>query len=485
MNKPNLVYILADDMGYGDLSCLNENSKIQTQHLDRMASEGMSFKDAHSTSAVCTPSRYSLLTGRYNWRSTLKSGVLNGYGSPLLEDDRMTVASFLRDQGYATACFGKWHLGWEWGRDSDGELDFSRAVKGGPVAHGFDHFFGIAASLDFPPYVWVEDDQPTTTDIRRLDPEKEGYTGQRFMRAGEIAADLIPEQVLPEITSRTCAFIQEQAAIGQPFYAYMPLPSPHTPILPSAAFEGASGTNAYGDFCLMTDDVVGQVMVALEEAGVAENTILIFTADNGCSPQADFEALAAVGHQPSYHFRGHKADIYEGGHRIPLLTRWPAAIQAGTSCDETVCLADLLATVADIHDVSLPNHARRGQRQQPRFVARFCSGPVCAKPPYTIRSMAHFPYVRGAGSSNFVPDLAAGVFPAPAATTSKALPSIQLYDLEADVGERANLEAEHPEIVAELGALMRQYVTAGRSTPGEPQSNTGPEFWPQLEALQV
>ncbi|HAR66163.1 MAG TPA: arylsulfatase, partial [Lentisphaeria bacterium] len=388
------------------------------------------------------------------------------------------------DQGYATACFGKWHLGWEWGRDSDGELDFSRAVKGGPVAHGFDHFFGIAASLDFPPYVWVEDDQPTTTDIRRLDPEKEGYTGQRFMRAGEIAADLIPEQVLPEITSRTCAFIQEQAAIGQPFYAYMPLPSPHTPILPSAAFEGASGTNAYGDFCLMTDDVVGQVMVALEEAGVAENTILIFTADNGCSPQADFEALAAVGHQPSYHFRGHKADIYEGGHRIPLLTRWPAAIQAGTSCDETVCLADLLATVADIHDVSLPNHAAEDSVSNLGLWRGSAADPVReATVHHSINGS--FSIRKGCWKLEFCPGSGGWSFPRPGSDDLQGLPSIQLYDLEADVGERANLEAEHPEIVAELGALMRQYVTAGRSTPGEPQSNTGPEFWPQLEALQV
>ncbi|MDA1044445.1 MAG: sulfatase-like hydrolase/transferase [Verrucomicrobia bacterium] len=180
---PNLVYILADDMGYGDLSCLNSESKVHTAHLDRMAERGMAFGDAHSSSAVCTPSRYSILTGRYSWRSALKAGVLDGYDGPLLERERTTVASYLRRHEYATCCVGKWHLGWEWGR-SEGALDFSKPVKGGPVDRGFDKFFGIAASLDFPPYVYVDGAQPTTREFRRFDADAEGYVEKRFMRSG-------------------------------------------------------------------------------------------------------------------------------------------------------------------------------------------------------------------------------------------------------------------------------------------------------------
>jgi arylsulfatase A len=319
--KPNIIYILADDMGYGDLSCLNANSKINTINLDQLASEGMIFHDAHASSAVCTPSRYSILTGRYNWRSKLKQGVTTGYSGPLIEPNRMTVASLLNQHGYKTACIGKWHLGWHWAKNGPGEddIEYERPIRNGPTSLGFDTFFGISASLDMPPYVYIENETPTAVP----DQFTPGRLGKTFWRPGPIAPDFKHEEVLPRLTRRVIDTIDRWTKELPPFFIYFPLPAPHTPMLPAAEFIGRSGTNEYGDFCLQVDHVVGQIMRALEENDLDGNTILIFTSDNGCSPRADFHQLASFGHHPSYIFRGHKADIYEGGHRIPLIIRWP------------------------------------------------------------------------------------------------------------------------------------------------------------------
>ena len=358
--KPNIVYILADDMGVGDLSCLNPNSKIHTRCLDRMASEGMVFTDAHASSAVCTPSRYSILTGRYNWRSRLKRGVLNGYSPRLIEPGRMTAASYLKERGYHTAMIGKWHLGWDWAttdgqpvEDDGANVDFAGPVTGGPDACGFDHYYGHCGSLDMPPYVYVEDGG-VTAPPDRVTGNEERYT---FWREGVTAPDFDHADALPNFIRRGVGYMEERAACDEPFFLYFPIPAPHTPILPTPEFQGKSGTNPYGDFCLQVDDAVGQLMDALERAGVADNTILIFTSDNGCSPAANFNELAEYGHHPSHVFRGHKADIYEGGHRVPLLIKWPEEIRAGSVSDETVCLSDLLATCADLAGSPLPDDA--------------------------------------------------------------------------------------------------------------------------------
>jgi len=334
VKKPNIIYILADDMGYGDLSCFNEASKIQTRHLDELADRGMRFTDAHATSAVCTPSRYSILTGRYNWRSSLKRGVSWSWSPPIIEPDRMTVASYLAGHDYTTGCIGKWHLGWDWARrhpEPDGDLteegvDLSKPIKRGPTTVGFDYFFGISASLDIPPYVYIENDRPTIPPDRRIEARK----GKEFWREGPISPDFEHADVLPRLTKEALGFIDQHADDEEPFFLYFPLPAPHTPILPRAKFQGLSETNAYGDFCLMVDDVVGQVMAKLAHHGIVEETIVVFTSDNGCSPIADFDELAEVGHKPSYVFRGHKADIFEGGHRVPLIVRWPQQIAAGS-----------------------------------------------------------------------------------------------------------------------------------------------------------
>ncbi|MDX1683255.1 MAG: sulfatase-like hydrolase/transferase, partial [Phycisphaeraceae bacterium] len=281
-HRPNVIYIFADDMGYGDLSCLNENAAFKTPHLDRLASGGMRCTDAHSSSSVCTPSRYSVLTGRYNWRSRMKKGVAGGYSPPVLESDRLTVADMLKDRGYRTACVGKWHLGLNW-RLKDGttastyadedQVDFTAPVTGGPIDHGFDHYFGISASLDMPPYVYIEDDRVPNPPTGRIEKQED----PAFMRAGAIADDFAAEDVLPRLTDKVEGLVDDYAAGDDPFFIYFPLPAPHTPIVPTPEFQGKSGTNVYGDFCLQVDDTVGRVMDALDRHDLTDDTIVIFT----------------------------------------------------------------------------------------------------------------------------------------------------------------------------------------------------------------
>jgi arylsulfatase A len=475
--KPNIIYILADDMGYGDLSCLNANSKINTINLDQLASEGMIFHDAHASSAVCTPSRYSILTGRYNWRSKLKQGVTTGYSGPLIEPNRMTVASLLNQHGYKTACIGKWHLGWHWAKNGPGEddIEYERPIRNGPTSLGFDTFFGISASLDMPPYVYIENETPTAVP----DQFTPGRLGKTFWRPGPIAPDFKHEEVLPRLTRRVIDTIDRWTKELPPFFIYFPLPAPHTPMLPAAEFIGRSGTNEYGDFCLQVDHVVGQIMRALEENDLDGNTILVFTSDNGCSPRADFHQLASFGHHPSYIFRGHKADIYEGGHRIPLIIRWPGKIKAGTVCDETVCLCDLLSTVADILGVALPDDAGEDSVSNvPIWLGQDL--------PTSLREATVHSSLDGSLSirqGRWKLEMCAGSggwsYPRPGSDYEGLLPA-QLYDLEADVGERNNLYEAHPSIVPRLEELLTRYIRNGRSISGEPQANDGEKLWKQL-----
>jgi arylsulfatase A-like enzyme len=483
--RPNLIYIFADDMGYGDVSCLNPESQIKTTHIDRLGDEGMRFRDAHASSAVCTPSRYSVLTGRYNWRSTLKKGVYWGYSQPLIEQGRMTVASLLKLHGYATACFGKWHLGMDmpttdgepaWGDETGAtNIDWGGTISNGPTAFGFDQYYGISASLDMPPYVFIEDDHfdGVGSEVKAfLEPNRPGPADPGFE-----AVD-----VLPVITRKSVEFVEEQAAAGTPFFAYVPLNAPHTPLSTAPEFSGSSGLNAYADFCLQVDATVGAITAAVERGGVAEDTIIVFTSDNGCSPMADFEFLHARGHRPSHHFRGHKADIYEGGHRIPLVLRWPAGVSPGAVCEDTVCLADLLATMADLVGAALPPDVGEDSVS----LARLLAGDTAASPvrEATVHHSVDgsFSIRRGRWKLEMCPGSGGWSDPRPGEEPPGA-PPIQLYDLDADIGERQNVQAAHPEVVTELTALLTRYVRDGRSTPGIPQANTGARHWPQLNWL--
>ncbi|MGM0622102.1 MAG: sulfatase family protein [Bacteroidota bacterium] len=483
-SPPNIVFILADDMGYGDVSCYNGNSKIRTPYIDQLAEEGVMFSDAHTSSSVCTPTRYGILTGRYNWRSALKSGVLSGYSKALIKQDRTTIAEFLKENGYKTAYIGKWHLGWDWHILEEDEknhdnlnarpkVDFSKPVKNGPGTHGFGYSFGFCGSLDMPPYVWVENDMPTMVPTKTT-----VNTGdQSWWREGLTSDDFEHEQVLPDITEKTVGFIKENAESEQPFFVYMPLPAPHTPILPTEQFKGKSGLeNPYGDFVIMVDWVVGEVMNALEEKGVAENTLLIFTCDNGCSPQADFEQLATKGHDPSYIFRGHKADIYEGGHRVPYVVRWPAKVKSGKS-DQLVCTTDLFATVAEIIGEEIPDNmaedsfsflpALNGKQNQRKSIVH-----------HSINGS--FAYRKGDRKVIFCQGSGGWSAPGPNSEGIENLPPVQLYNLKNDSTEGSNLHAENEKIVEQYRSELAKIVTKGRSTPGALQHNDGPETWPQL-----
>ncbi len=465
----NIVYILADDLGYGDVRCLNADSKIPTPNMDRLAREGMVFTDAHSPSAVCTPTRYGILTGRYPWRSRLKKSVLYGYSKHLIEPDRLTAASLLKQHGYHTSCIGKWHLGMDWAlKDADAEpgpetIDFTKRLDNAPVSAGFDYFFGISASLDMPPYIYIENNRcigvPTTE--------------KAFHRPGPAHADFEAVDVLSTITRQAVKYIDRRAAGTQPFFLYFPLTAPHTPIVPEEQFKGMSGVGDYGDFVCQVDWTVGQVLLALDRHGLADNTLVIFTSDNGCSPQAGFPKLAKLGHHPSYHFRGHKADIFEGGHRIPFIARWPGKVRPGSTSDETICLGDLVATVADIVGAALPDNAGEDSYSiVPALTGKDYDGPIREA---TVHASINgsLSIRQGHWKLELCPGSGGWSHPKPGQTKRLGLPPVQLYNLSQDIGEKKNVQDQHPEVVQRLTGLLEQYVRQGRSTPGAPQPNDG------------
>lgn len=472
--KPNIVYILADDLGYGDVHCLNPQGKIPTPQVDRLAKDGMIFTDAHSSSAVCTPTRYGIMTGRYNWRSRMKSGVLNGLSPRLIEPDRQTVAAFLQQQGYTTACFGKWHLGLNWAQndgnspgasDNPKKIDYSQPIAGGPITLGFDSFFGIAASLDMPPFVSIENDR--VSEIPTVE--------KKWVRTGMAGKNFEAENVLPELTRKATGFISEHAAAakqGKPFFLYLPLPSPHAPILPTKEWQGKSGLNAYADFVMQTDATVGAVLDSLDHAGLAADTLVIFTSDNGCSPVADFPALLAKGHNPSYEFRGTKSDIFDGGHRIPFVVRWPGVVKSGSASDQLICLTDLFATSAAILDQKLPDNVAEDSVSILPVLKGTATEPI--REAVVHHSMnGSFSIRQGKWKLNLCAGSGGWSTPIPGSPAEMKLPPVQLYDMSEDVGEAHNIEAQHPEIVERLTKLLEGYVERGRSTPGAPQENTG------------
>ncbi|MCH2201753.1 MAG: arylsulfatase [Fuerstiella sp.] len=475
--QPNIIYILADDLGIGDVGSFNPDGKIATPFMDRLAAEGMKFTDAHSGSAVCTPTRYGILTGRYAWRTHLSSGVLWGYSMPLIASGRLTVASLLRQQGFNTACVGKWHLGLEWVRkdpkvqpvDGSQELwhnyDFSGRIASGPNQVGFDDFFGIPASLDMQPHVYIQNDHVTSVPMRIID----GSTGKRFWRKGPVGDDFRHTEVLDKLTDRAVEYINAQST-DKPFFLYFPLPAPHKPILPTKRFEHKSGLNEWGDFVMQVDWTIGQVMQAVDARGLAENTLLIVTSDNGATPGADFAALGSKGHDPSGRFRGHKADIFEGGHRVAFIARWPSVIPSGTMCDDTICHTDLLATVAEIIGVNLPGNAGEDSVSILPLMNQTAERPIREATVHHSINGA-FSIRRGKWKLCFCPGSGGWSSPRPSEAKEQEVPAIQLFDLSSDIAETNNVQADHPELVEELSNLLQRYINNGRSTPGEQQSN--------------
>jgi arylsulfatase A len=468
--KPNVIVVMADDLGIGDISPTNPDCQIRTPQLQKMAAEGLTFLDAHTPSSVCTPTRYGLLTGRYNWRSRLARGVLSGTSAHLIPADRPTLGHLMRKAGYHTSMIGKWHLGWDWHK-SGKKIDFTKPVKNGPDINGFDQYYGHCGSLDMAPYVWVDTGRITAQPDR-----EEGVTKQEdrygWYRKGPIGADFHIADVLPHLFDKTIERVKERSAAaksGKPFFIYLPLPAPHTPIVPVPPFKGASKINPYADFVMQMDHHMGELLASLKEAGLDQNTLVIFTSDNGCSPEANFELLKEHGHSPSARYRGHKADIYEGGHRVPFIARWPGQIRGGQSTKALACLTDVYTTLEAI----------TGQQRNPlggedgfNLLPVFQGGQTSGRDSLISHSIGGSFAIRQ-GHWKLCLSAGSGGWSAPRERDAKklGLPPLQLFNLADDPGEKANLAKAQPKQVKALLALLDEQVRSGRSTPGKNVSN--------------
>lgn len=493
LKTPNIILILADDLGIGDIAAFNPEGKIKTPNIDGIANEGIMFTDAHTSSAVCTPTRYGIITGRYNWRSKLKNGVLTGKSKALIPNSRSTVASMLKQQGYTTGFVGKWHLGWDWalkdsienkgeGWDSSdfSALDFGKPISNGPKELGFDYSYGHSGSLDMAPYVYVENGMPTAIpDTITVDKGK--YT---WWREGPTSPDFDHYDVTPNFFGKANDFITDNVKNDNPFFLYLPLPSPHTPILPTKEWLGKSGMNPYADFMMQIDYHVGQLTNHLKELGIEENTMIIFTSDNGCSPQARFNELAEFGHDPSAVYRGHKADIFEGGHRVPFAVKWPAKIQAGSVSHETICTTDFMATFAEMSNYSLTDNEAEDSYS---FLSLLTNNETAYNRPAVVNHSINGSFAIRKGKFKLILAPGSGGWSQPTPNNKEAmdsLPKMQLYDLKSDPGEINNIIESHPELATELTNLLNQYITDGRSTEGAIQQNDTGNWWKQLTWIE-
>jgi arylsulfatase A len=455
-SRPNIVYLLADDLGWGDLECYNPFSAVPTPNANRLASQGVRFTDMHSPSAVCTPTRYGILTGRYCWRSRLKSGVLWGYDPNLIEEGRMTVASMLKAQGYYTAGFGKWHLGL-------GErqmADYTQPLRPGPLDHGFDYYFGIPASLDMDPYLYFENDKVVEQPTSRTNGSKSPRGV--FWRPGPIAPHMKLDEVLPTVVDKAVGVIRERAQKpDQPFFLYVAFTGPHTPWLPLPEYRGRSRAGDYGDFVAEVDDMLGRILGALDETKQSGNTLLVLTSDNGADWK--LEDRARYAHLANAAWRGEKADIWEAGHRIPFLARWPGRIRPATVNNSLGCLTDLMSTLAAVVGAKLPENAGEDSYNLLPALLGTNTGPIrdaivhhSSMGMFAIRE-GRWKLELGLGSGGFSPPQKAD--PAPGG------PAGQLYDLSNDPGENYNVYQRYPEVVDRLSTLLEKYKTQGYSRP--------------------
>ncbi|GLR18390.1 arylsulfatase [Portibacter lacus] len=503
---PNIIIIYTDDQGYGDVGALNPNAKFRTPNMDRIAKEGVIFTDGHSSDAVCTPSRYSLLTGRYSWRTTLKKGVLGADGPCLIEDGRLTIPSLLKQKGYQTAMVGKWHLQMDFAGTLGEDRDWSVPIIGGPVDHGFDYFFGIPASMNYgiltylennrvleAPTLWTKKkavtdprsfrDNVRPNDYRMTPPfQKEKGKGGGWIEAAPSFND---ELVLETFASKAVDYINNASLEyknGTPFFLYLPLTSPHLPHCTHPDFKGRSNCGNYGDFMEETDFRVGQILDVLDENGIAENTLVIFSSDNGAETNYTYHK-ETYDHLSSLHFKGGKRDIYEGGHRVPFLMRWPAGIEARKIINTPVCQTDYLATIAEIVGIDIPENGGEDSYSLLSLLRDGSSGQKIHGPIIHHSVSGHFAIrdgkwklnmFRGSGGSlkpNFIiPENGEALY--------------ELYNMEVDPSETKNLYFEHPEIVNALKTKITGIIANGRSTPGPPQPFIS-ESWPQVTWMEL
>jgi arylsulfatase A len=473
IKPPNIIYILADDLGYGDVSIYNSDSKIQTPNIDKLANEGMRFTDAHSPSSVCTPTRYGILTGRYCWRSELPRGVLRGYGESLLEKDRITIASLLKDQDYTTGVVGKWHLGLDWElksefidslgnssviRNQNGMIthmngdwvDFTKEPMDGPLDHGFDYSYILPASLDMEPYCYLENDILTALPNEHTegnDLDTDSYATGAFWRPGRIAKGFDFYEVLPRFVEKAKNFVASHANDEKPFFLYLPLAAPHSPWVPKKEYDGSSGAGQYGDFVQMVDAQVGNFLKGLEELGITDNTIVIFTSDNGPFWKPDY--IERFDHRAASMYRGMKADTYEGGHRIPFIVRWPGKVEAGSSSNYKTTLTNLIATSAEIVGVNLNGNTGEDSQSILPILLNDEKNVEVEIPIIHHSSKGHFAIRKG--DWKLIEKRGSGGFSIPVTIEPKeGEPIGQLYNLATDPSEKNNIYNENPKVVDAL-----------------------------------
>ncbi|MDO8542188.1 MAG: arylsulfatase [Opitutaceae bacterium] len=480
-DRPNIVVILADDLGYGDPHCYNPGrGRIATPAIDRLAREGMRFTDGHASSAACSPSRYTLLTGRYHWRTRLQSGIVDMWERPLIAPERLTFAGLAKRHGYHTAAIGKWHLGWDWpikaeemklfrglggrpGRSKEPLVTvpttvhqqawaktFAQGIAGGPTTRGFDEYFGTDVP-NWPPYCFIKDDRTAGIPTGLLKAEQLAGFNASFQ--GPALEGWRLDHVLGAIGERAVNHVRERAKTGTPFLLYLPLTAPHTPIAPSEEWKGRSGLNDYADLVMETDHVIGRVLAALDETGTAKNTFLFFSSDNGYETAIGIKPLEAMGHFPSGPLRGYKRDVWEGGHREPFIVRWPGVVAPGTVCDQLVHQADLIATLAELLGTRLPDDAGEDS---------YSLLPLLRGGHTPVRQHAISCAANGLQS----------VRDGPWKLVCSATPT--LFNLAKDIGEKNDLASRHPERVAAMLALRERLITEGRSTPGPRRKNDVP-----------
>ncbi len=454
-SNPNIVVILVDDMGYGDAGCFNPDSKISTPHIDSLARDGMRFTDAHASGPLCHLSRYGLMTGRYPFRATF-----NWRKHPVIKEGRTTIASMLKGQGYRTAMVGKWHLGFE-------ENGYERPLPGGPVDRGFQSYFGIRASTDIPPYFYIRGNRavmPPTDDIDANATEGWSPIQGAFWRQGKIAPDLRLDDVLPRFTNEAIDVINDHTSTDQsagesPLMLYLAYPAPHTPWLPSKDFQGRSKASLYGDFTEMVDAEIGRVLAALQSAGMTNDTLVIFSSDNGpVWYEADVERL---GHDSSGGLRGMKADAWEAGHRMPFIVRWPGKVAAGSTSQQTICFTDLLATFASLTGYELKDDDGPDSFDFSKVLLGSQAPDHPVRTGLVIESGSGLMTVRS-GKWKFIDGLGSGGFSKPKRVKpTKGGPRGQLYDLANDPGESNNVYLSHPEKVRELRKVIKMVKERG------------------------
>lgn len=482
---PNILIIYADDLGYGDVQCYNpDRGKIPTPSIDKLAAEGMLFTDGHSSSGVCSPSRYTLLTGRYHWRSSLQKGIVRRWGEGLIARDQTTLGSLAQQAGYRTACIGKWHLGWDWNLSKDDlklfnaggygddknvqatdahraawQRVFSQPIAGGPITRGFDYYFGTDVP-NWPPFCFIENDRTIGIPSEFL-PARLFENNQASVQ-GPALEDWTLEPILPALAEKVEWFLETESKTPEPFLLYMPLTSPHTPLSVNKEWLGKSGLGLYADFVMETDAIVGRVLKALEETGQAENTLVIFTSDNGCAPYIGVNELEDKGHFASGPLRGYKSDTWEGGHRVPFIVRWPGVVKPGTTNDQLVHQADILATLADILDLSLPDDAGADSFSMMPLLKGY-NGPIrvnsvsCSGPGLPSFRLGDWKFIPGSGSGGW--------------SEGGDDHSMQLYNLADDLGETNNLVSVYSEKVKKMQSQFEELIRRGRSTPGKPLAN--------------